>query len=111
MATTIAMRHKESGLIKEGFYGFSWTTFFFGFIPALFRGDFLTFIVGVIVALPFAIVTDGISNIFVALIWGFMYNKYYTRKLLERGYEFAGGEGDNMLAAAALGIMPVPAAA
>jgi hypothetical protein len=33
-----------------------------------------------------------------------MYNKYYTRKLLERGYVLAGSEADNTLAAAALGI-------
>lgn len=110
MATSIAMRHKESGMVKEGFYGFSWTTFLFGFFPALFRGDFLTFVVGMIIAIPLAIATAGVSNIFIAIAWGFMYNKYYTRKLLERGYEFAGSEGENMLAAAALGIAPVPAA-
>ena len=35
MATRISMRHKESGIMKVGYYGFSWTTFFFGFFPAL----------------------------------------------------------------------------
>lgn len=110
MATCIAMRHKESGVVKEGFYGYSWTTLLFGFGPALFRGDFLTFVAGIVIAIPLAIATAGFSNIFIAIGWGFMYNKYYTRKLLERGYEFAGSEGENILAAAALGIAHVPAA-
>ena len=33
-----------------------------------------------------------------------MYNKYYTRKLLENGYIFADSEGVNGQAAAALGV-------
>lgn len=38
-----------------------------------------------------------------------MYNKYYTRKLLERGYVLAGSQGENSLAASALGIpLPTP---
>lgn len=64
-----------------------------------------------IIAMPLAIVTAGVSSIFIAIAWGFMCNKYYTRKLLERGYEFAGGDGENILAAAALGIARYPAAA
>jgi hypothetical protein len=39
-----------------------------------------------------------------------MYNKYYTRRLIERGYVLAGSEGDNAMAASALGVA-VPAAA
>ena len=111
MATRIAMRHKETGMVKDGFYGFSWTTFFFGFIPALFRGDFITFIGGFIVSLIIAIMTAGLGAIFISIVWAFMYNKYYTRRMVERGYEFAGSDGDNVLAAAALGIAPLPAVA
>lgn len=44
MAHTIRLTHKNSGVLKDGYYGFSWTTLFFGSFPALFRGDFLTFI-------------------------------------------------------------------
>jgi uncharacterized membrane protein YjjP (DUF1212 family) len=104
MATRIALKHKESGIIKDGYYGFSWTTFFFGFFPALFRGDFITFIGAFVISVIIGIMTFGVGAFFVGVVWAFMYNKYYTRKLLERGYVLAGSEADNTLAAAALGI-------
>ena len=105
MATRIAMRHKETGIVKDGFYGFSWTTFFFGFFPALFRGDFITFIGGIVIVVIIGLMTAGIGGFLVGFVWAFMYNKYYTRRLLERGYALAGSEADNALAASALGIV------
>ena len=106
MATKIAMKHKDSGIMKEGFYGFSITTLFFGFFPALFRGDFITFIGGFVVSVIIGVFTLGIGTLFIGLVWSFMYNKYYTRKLFERGYIFAGTESENLLAAAAIGMAP-----
>ena len=104
MATRIALKHKDTGIIKDGYYGFSWTTFFFGFFPALFRGDFITFIGGFVIYVIIALMTLGVGGFFVGVIWAFMYNKYYTCKLLERGYALAGSDADNVLAAAKLGI-------
>jgi hypothetical protein len=104
MATRIVLKHKESGIVKDGFYGFSWTTLFFGFFPALFRGDFITFIGGFVVSVIIGVVTAGVGALFIGLVWAFMYNKYYTRKLIERGYALAGSDGDNTRAAAALGV-------
>jgi hypothetical protein len=109
MATRIALKHKDTGIIKDGFYGFSWTSFFFGFFPALFRGDFITFIGGFVITVIIGLVTAGIGAFFVGIVWAFMYNKYYTRKLIERGYALAGSDADNTLAASALGIA-LPAA-
>jgi hypothetical protein len=51
------------------------------------------------------------GNFLINIIWAFMYNKYYTRKLLERGYAFTGSDGDNALAASALGVVTSPVAA
>ncbi len=96
MATTVMLKHPETGLVKKGFFGFSWTTFFFGGFPALFRGDI---VLGFIVIL-INILTCGIAGI----IWAFMYNKSYTTKLIEKGYKFADNEGVVSLAKSALGV-------
>lgn len=96
MATIVMMKHRETGLVKKGFVGFSWTTLFFGGFPALFRGDFLIGLVFILLA----VLTGGLSNIIVA----FFYNKQYTTKLVEAGYQFADNEGLNTLARAKLGV-------
>jgi len=104
MATTIALRQRHSGLGKKGFYGFSWTTLFFGFFPALFRSDFLTFIGGFVISAIIAAMTFGIGLLFINFVWAFMYNKYFTKRLIEQGYELADGHGENQRAAKALGM-------
>ena len=104
MATAILLKHRQSGLVKTGFYGFSWTTLFFGMFPALFRGDFITFIGGFVVLAILGIVTVGIGAGLAMLIWAFFYNRYYTRRLLEQGYEFADSEAKVAEAKRRLGV-------
>ena len=104
MATKIMLRHRDSGLLKTGFYGFSWTTLFFGMFPALFRGDFLTFIGTFVVLAILGFLTVGIGTGVAMLIWAFFYNRYYTRRLLERGYTFADTEANTMQAKLKLGV-------
>ncbi|HEY1856405.1 hypothetical protein [Acidocella sp.] len=104
MATMIMLKHKDTGIIKKGFYGFSWTTFFFGAIPALFRQDFITFIGAFVVMVILGCITFGIGTFVAMVAWAFMYNKYYTRRLIERGYEFNDSPGRTEAACAALGI-------
>lgn len=80
MAWDIRMRHPQSGIVTRGVIGFSWTTLFFSGFPALFRGDLLT---GTLVLLL------SCSSFWIAaIIWAFLYNKVYTRGLLEKGYVF-----------------------
>lgn len=105
MAQTILLRHKESGVIRTGYVGFSWTTFLFGPLPALFRQDFLTFISFVVISLILAGITHGVANIFASFAWAFMYNRYYTRKLLERGYALAENGAGAAYAAMRLGVV------
>jgi hypothetical protein len=104
MAEIIPLRHKTSGIMKDGVYGFSWTTFFFGCFPALFRGDFLTFVGTFVVLFFLGLVTAGIGTFIGMFLWAFFYNSYYTKKLLEKGYEFAGTAEQNAEAAKVLEI-------
>lgn len=104
MATRIGMKHQASGLVKDGFFGFSWTTLFFGCFPALFRKDFITFICGFAVLVILALATAGIG-VFIAMpLWAFFYNGYYTRRLLESGYVLYGSDSEMDAAASALGV-------
>jgi len=59
--------------------GFSWTTFFFGFFPAIIRGD----IKWGLIMLGIALVTGGLSW----LVFPFIYNKIYIKSLIEIGYK------------------------
>jgi hypothetical protein len=102
MAQIVMMKHPGTGVSKKGFFGFSWTTFFFGGFPAIFRGE-----IGLgLVVMVVDIVTIGIGG----LIWAFFYNKKYTTDLLERGYKFADSENKNSAAMKALGIDATQAA-
>jgi len=104
MATRIELRHKDTGIVEDGYYGFSWTCLFFGFFPALFRSDYLTFFGGLVVAASITTMMGGLGTLLVWIGLPLMYNKSYTQRLLARGYELAGSDADNALAAAALGI-------
>lgn len=88
MAEAVKMINNSTGISKTGFHGFSWTTFFFGPFPALFRADYLTFIGYFAVAVIFAAMTAGLSWLPMCIIWAFIYNGFYTKKLLEKGYTF-----------------------
>ena len=39
MATKINIKHTQSGMVKTGFYGYSWTYLIFGWFAPLFRGE------------------------------------------------------------------------
>ena len=89
MTRPVILRHRDSGFTRTAYYGFSWTTLFFGFFPALFRGDYLTFIGGVVIYVILAAWSYGIMAVLASIVWAFLYNKYHASRLLERGYMFA----------------------
>ncbi len=104
MATAVDMIHPNTKLIKKGYIGFSWTSFFFSGIPAIIRGEVG---IGVGILLTMLILgsfTFGILSIIINLVWAFKFNKHYTIKLLEKGYEFSGEENEIINAKTALGI-------
>ena len=76
--STLNLKHPEYEVVKQAPVGFSWTVFFFGFFPPLFRGDWKW---GIIILVA-ALCTFGIST----LVFMFIYNKLYVKSLLDSGY-------------------------
>ena len=72
--------------VKKTKVGFSWTTFFFGFFPAVFREDWkwaaIMFVVEMFVTAP----TLGYGFFIPGLIFAFFYNRLYINDLLQKGY-------------------------
>ena len=95
--TSIIFENPLTGSIKEAPVGFSWTTFFFGFFPALFRSDFKWAIIQFVLAL----ITFNLSG----LVFMFIYNKLYITDLIGSGYKARSiASGDMSAAAARLGM-------
>jgi len=88
MAAAIRMKHKQTGIMKKGYYGFSWTSLLFGGFPALFRGDILYGLGAILIGVILGMVSMGILALVAWLIWGSIYNKNYTHRLLLSGFEF-----------------------
>lgn len=95
-AKPVMMKNNATGQLRSGFYGFSWTYFFFGFFVPLFRSE-----IG-IAALHFllSLVTLGLWQIIVS----FLYNKQYTNRLIEKSFRFNDTVERNQRAAEAIGV-------
>lgn len=89
MARRVTLKHPKTNLVRTGFYGFSWTSFFFGGFPAIFRGDVLLGLGVIIGSMILGAFSLGLGGLLLNIVWAFIYNKMYTRKLIEAGYEFA----------------------
>ena len=76
----------ENGLRKTVKLGFSWTTFFFGFFPALFRGDLKWAAIMFIIVAAVSVVTLGFGGWIASIVFSFIYNKIYIKELIEKGY-------------------------
>ena len=78
MATAIPMTNPTTGEMSTAFQGVSWTCFFFGPFPALFRGHIMAFIL----MLMISIVTFGFSG----LVFMFLYNGWHKKWLMGKGF-------------------------
>ena len=85
------MRNQESGRVKKVKVGFSWTTFFFGWIPSAIRGDFTS---------ALKIFFLDLVTLKIYSVWkAFSVNKDYEAFLESRGYvenEIIKGDIDSM---------------
>ena len=96
MATKVYIQNPHNGLTKSGYFGFSWTYFFFGWLVPLFRGE-----LGVAALhLFFSIFTFGLWQI----VFSFLYNKQYMTRMLEKGYVLKDSESVMASARAKIGI-------
>ena len=78
MAKKVIIQHPVNGLTKNGYYGYSWTYLFFGWLVPLFRGE-----LGVAALhMLFTLFTLGLWQFIVS----FLYNKQYMTRMLEKGY-------------------------
>lgn len=82
----IYFENPHTGQVREAPVGFSWTVFFFGFFPPLFRGHWAGFAILLIAA----IVTFGLSG----LIFMFIYNKMYIKYLISDGFKAKSATAD-----------------
>lgn len=82
----INLKNPIIGTCKSAPVGFSWTTFFFGPLPALFRGDIKWAAIIFFASVLVGIFTSGIGVIVTAIIFGFVYNKNYISDLVAKGY-------------------------
>ncbi|TRL37002.1 hypothetical protein FNA46_16240 [Rhizobium straminoryzae] len=119
MAKAIQLMHSRSGLSRTGYYGFSWTSLVFGGVPAIFRGDLVmgasVCVAGGIAALLVGVIGLGLPGLLVGWLavgagWGMVYNRIYTKRLIERGYRFADTDQRNAEAQRAVGMDGMPVA-
>ncbi|PWG00847.1 hypothetical protein [Levilactobacillus bambusae] len=83
----INMKNPVTNQVKQCKVGFSWTTFFWGFWPAVFRGDWKWFAIILITDLVLGVWSFGIGSGFINLIFAFIYNKLYINDLISSGWQ------------------------
>jgi hypothetical protein len=99
MAKRVQLIQPETGLMKSGYYGFSWTFLFFGWFVPIFRGELFISLLHFVIT----IVTFGLWQVIIA----FLYNKQYMTRMLEKGYVLNDSEEVNEAARLKLGIAKV----
>ncbi len=98
--TKIQFENPKTGAIKEAPVGFSWTVFFFGFFPPLFRGDWKW----AVIMFLLACITVGLGN----LVFMFIYNKLYIKELIGSGFKAKSIDSGNMEEASTKVGMKIP---
>lgn len=91
-SSVITFRNNNTEEVKSAPVGFSWTAFFFSFIPMLCRSDWkwavivvVIYIVSYGVVSQFAPRPEGVA-FWSGLVFGFIYNKLYIKDLVSKGY-------------------------
>lgn len=81
---SILVKHLQSGLVKKGFYGYSWTYLLFGWLVPVFRGE-----IGIgVLHLVLTLFTFGIFQV----VMPYLYNKQFMTRLLTSGWQLSDEE-------------------
>ena len=86
----VMLKNTQSGMLKSVLLGFSWTTFFFGGFPALFRGDLKwAVIMWIVGGAGVAIAVASLGFLFILpwvfwLVFAAVYNKKHVQDLLNK---------------------------
>ena len=92
----VLVKHQQSGLVKKGYFGYSWTYLLFGWLVPVIRGE-----IGVgVLHLVLTAFTFGIFQI----VMPFLYNKQYMTRLLTSGWQLSDNEPVMTTARLKLGI-------
>jgi hypothetical protein len=100
MAQQVSLNNPSNNLIAKSYVGFSWTAFFFGPFPLLFRSEWGFFLIFVAVYIVVGIFTFGIGGWVLGVVWAFMFNKWHLRRLLEKGYKIDETQNASLVAEA-----------
>ena len=88
--------HRESGLVKTGYIGYSWTYLLFGWFVPLIRGELGIAVLHLVITL----VSAGISQ----LIFPFIFNRQYMQRMLTAGWHLDPMDANYQRAQSVLGI-------
>lgn len=78
----------DTGIVKAVPTGFSWTSFFFGALVPMFRGDLVVATIAVLAC----VFTGGIAAPFVWIYLACAYNERYLLSMLEKGWTIYPGD-------------------
>lgn len=93
----------DKGEMRIAKVGFSWTTLWFGPLPALFRGDYYNFILMIVLDLDYALTvlffgwTWLMQFPWPSIVFGAIYNMMYFRHSFKIGYRPADQRSQELL--------------
>ena len=82
----VYLKNPATGEKKKRKRGFSWTTLFFGFWPAVFRADWKWALIGFAITWPLGFLTLGLSGVIYGIWGGFSYNGWHLNDLRDKGF-------------------------
>lgn len=80
-------RYTLNGVVRNVPTGFSWTTLFFGLLPAAFRGDLKWAAIQLVVNLVVSGLTMGLGLIVPWIVFAAIYNGRYEQDLRVAGWK------------------------